>query len=297
MAEENYRRLSCASCDSTFLAVIKQGKPYTKCEKHRCRKPYTFAPVVMAKCATCGIDYRKRREGQFTCSVRCRKMALNPPRIKRSYECSMCGVSCKSFETKAIYCGTLCKVNACKRRSDPLRGTRYKAALDAKLERKNILAKTKEYKSRLAEKQKQQQQQASLRECAHCGVTYCALKPVVMKYCGEQCKSNQAKDQKRTARLARKAIQRASSVERVSPNKVFTRDGWSCYLCGCHTPSELRGSYMQNAPELEHVVPLSRGGEHSYANVRCACRACNLIKGDKTLDEIGGEYIPTGGVG
>jgi 5-methylcytosine-specific restriction endonuclease McrA len=32
-------------------------------------------------------------------------------------------------------------------------------------------------------------------------------------------------------------------------------------------------------PELEHVIPLSKGGTHTKDNVRCSCRACNLNKG------------------
>jgi len=37
--------------------------------------------------------------------------------------------------------------------------------------------------------------------------------------------------------------------------------------------------------ELDHVIPLSRGGEHSLANIRPACRSCNRRKHAKTPDE------------
>ncbi|WP_369913890.1 HNH endonuclease [Xanthomonas sp. NCPPB 3005] len=60
---------------------------------------------------------------------------------------------------------------------------------------------------------------------------------------------------------------------------MFEAEGWCCYLCGCDTPRELMGSAEPNAPELEHVIPLSKGGTHTRDNVRCACRACNLNKG------------------
>lgn len=32
---------------------------------------------------------------------------------------------------------------------------------------------------------------------------------------------------------------------------------------------------------LDHVIPLARGGEHSYSNVRCAHYWCNAIKTDR----------------
>ncbi|MEU5166802.1 HNH endonuclease [Streptomyces mutomycini] len=36
---------------------------------------------------------------------------------------------------------------------------------------------------------------------------------------------------------------------------------------------------------IEHVLPLSRGGQHTASNVVPACSACNLSKGAKTPDE------------
>jgi 5-methylcytosine-specific restriction endonuclease McrA len=35
---------------------------------------------------------------------------------------------------------------------------------------------------------------------------------------------------------------------------------------------------------LDHVVPLSRGGEHSYANVQVAHPFCNLSKGPRLIE-------------
>jgi 5-methylcytosine-specific restriction endonuclease McrA len=35
-----------------------------------------------------------------------------------------------------------------------------------------------------------------------------------------------------------------------------------------------------NAPELDHIIPLSAGGAHTLDNVACAHRSCNLEKGD-----------------
>jgi 5-methylcytosine-specific restriction endonuclease McrA len=35
------------------------------------------------------------------------------------------------------------------------------------------------------------------------------------------------------------------------------------------------------SPSLDHVVPLARGGEHTYGNVRTACLGCNVRKRDQ----------------
>ena len=120
--------------------------------------------------------------------------------------------------------------------------------------------------------------------CPECGVTF--VPPYGRghsRYCSNECSGRACK---RTARVARKAKQRAVTVEAVNPIKVFERDGWACHLCGKATPRRLRGTYEARAPELDHIVPLSKGGEHSYRNTACACRECNLAKSGSELGQL-----------
>ncbi len=56
---------------------------------------------------------------------------------------------------------------------------------------------------------------------------------------------------------------------------VFARDGWACQYCG--SPAE----------NLDHVVPRSREGEHSWDNVVAACRRCNSKKENRRPEEVG----------
>ena len=71
--------------------------------------------------------------------------------------------------------------------------------------------------------------------------------------------------------------------ESVDPFKVFDRDGWVCQMCGVPTPRELRATWEDNAPELDHIIPLSKGGPHTYKNTQCSCRKCNQRKSDKIV--------------
>ena len=48
-----------------------------------------------------------------------------------------------------------------------------------------------------------------------------------------------------------------------------------------------RNCRAADAASIDHVVPRSRGGEHSWENVAAACRPCNLHKRDRTPDEAG----------
>lgn len=64
---------------------------------------------------------------------------------------------------------------------------------------------------------------------------------------------------------------------------LFARDGYSCQYCGRHR-SELRGRQFLSR---DHVVPLSRGGTNTWANVVTSCSPCNNRKGNHLPEEVG----------
>ena len=65
------------------------------------------------------------------------------------------------------------------------------------------------------------------------------------------------------------------------PFAVFRRDGWKCQHCGSATPENLRGTLFENAPVLDHILPVSHGGAHTMANTQCLCWKCNGFKKDR----------------
>ena len=64
---------------------------------------------------------------------------------------------------------------------------------------------------------------------------------------------------------------------RVAVNRrtVFARDGGRCQYCGA------------TAENLDHVIPRSKGGPHTWENVVAACRPCNTRKEDRLPHEAG----------
>ncbi|CDX26764.1 hypothetical protein MPL3356_60542 [Mesorhizobium plurifarium] len=121
--------------------------------------------------------------------------------------------------------------------------------------------------------------------CAECGSTFSATtytKNLPRKFCGPECRKRNS-DRLRTR--ARRAATRTLVVFAFDPIAIFQRDQWTCQACGVETPVELKGSFEPNSPELDHIIPLSRGGFHSPDNCRCLCRSCNADKGDKTDEE------------
>lgn len=123
---------------------------------------------------------------------------------------------------------------------------------------------------------------AIYRACNGCGEDYVVFTTNGMpsRYCSDACRTTVANARKRTEKSKRKARLRGATVENVDPFVVFERDGWRCQLCGDPTPKEKRGTRDAKAPELDHIIPIARGGEHSYSNTQCACRTCNNLKRD-----------------
>ena len=75
----------------------------------------------------------------------------------------------------------------------------------------------------------------------------------------------------------RRAMKTNAFVEHVDPSVVYDRDMGLCQICGL--PVE-HGDF-----NMDHRVPLFRGGKHSYDNCQTAHASCNFRKSIKTKDE------------
>lgn len=73
----------------------------------------------------------------------------------------------------------------------------------------------------------------------------------------------------------------------ISLEKLEKQEGCICYICGLKTNRndfEIKnGAFICGNlyPSIDHVVPLTKGGAHSWANIRLAHRVCNSRKGDR----------------
>lgn len=77
---------------------------------------------------------------------------------------------------------------------------------------------------------------------------------------------------------ARRARFVGARVESFTHAEVYERDGWVCGICA--EPVDRALVYPDPlSPSLDHVVPLSLGGEHSRANTRLAHLSCNVKRG------------------
>lgn len=67
----------------------------------------------------------------------------------------------------------------------------------------------------------------------------------------------------------------------ITLNKLIKRDGMTCYICGktCTKDDKRWGTFGPDYPTIDHVIPLCKGGTHTWDNVRVACGECNDAKG------------------
>jgi 5-methylcytosine-specific restriction endonuclease McrA len=85
----------------------------------------------------------------------------------------------------------------------------------------------------------------------------------------------------RSRKLFREAAGRRRSrklnqfVEDVDPQVVWDRDQGICGIC--KDPAD------HDRFDIDHIVPISKGGEHSYVNAQLAHPSCNYRKSDKVM--------------
>lgn len=60
---------------------------------------------------------------------------------------------------------------------------------------------------------------------------------------------------------------------------LFERDEWLCGICGGRINKYLRFPNLM-AATVDHRIPISKGGTHTWDNVRAAHAKCNFDKGD-----------------
>lgn len=214
-------------------------------------KPFTL-------CLVCNNLFTPKRSSSTCCSTPCRdKYKYQLKRVETVKQCIQCSNSFVRKQGQSKFCSSLCR--------------NEHIASQGKIARESFTS--------IAE--------------AHIRVSFCVVcsgfceapyQGPIRKFCSKSCenKLERTTPRYRAKRARRDALKRnALSAESVDPIAILNRDSWRCYLCGVHTPKELRGTYESNAPEVDHVVPLSKGGLHAESNLRCACRSCNRLKSDK----------------
>lgn len=306
--------LSCAHCAVQFFHPGTRGRrprlcpACTKTDRNARRpKPKPREPVARKRCSVPGCDVTAHSKGlcaHHYYEVRARAAGVKSKADLRAaaachqtHQCEHCG---KDFQPKragrTTYCSRECgfaakaaakkpKVKGPPRPPSACIGCGVSIAVGAK--RCADCAKAAARADYLASR--------PVPHCADCGVQLEAGK--YQRRCSS-CREKHHKDRVRAERRTspsrrahkakRKALHRGkiAGAETFDPIEILERDKWRCHICGVSTPRKLRGTYDDRAPELDHLVPLAKGGAHTRANTACACRKCNMAKGSSIIGQM-----------
>lgn len=238
-------------------------------------------------CAYCGCQFEAHDRRKMFCSRRCRDISyklskgikvnanINPyTRI-----CKVCGKEFETFREADVCCSHECTVinrNKRERKKSNRSGNTWQEYNNIRKEK----AKQNKEKKEI-EKAWYRAIHTVSRECIICGSLFYCLDTSKKKTCSKEC-SNKYSNIKRDKRIPKEQIVDAD----INVNRLFKRDKGKCWICGGKCDfndiaiSAKGNEYPgDNYPEIEHVIPISRGGLHSWDNVRLAHHKCNAQKG------------------
>lgn len=257
----------CEACGKEFPPAKLAGGRQRFCSED-CSRLF-YAKKKKGICIVCGREYSGRSDNKGFCSRKCvaRYCVENKQNV-----CVYCG---SEFKGKGKYCCDEClKKSKMEQRVCLVCGKEFYATGRQKL----CSDECRRIKAYEAVRQKKIDEFVpKMVVCKECGVEFWTEygKPRTV-FCSDECAR---KNHKRTGKAVRRARKKGLGCEVFDPLDVFKRDKWTCQLCGVKTPKNLRGTCNDEAPELDHIIPLALGGEHSMRNTQCLCRKCNRDKG------------------
>lgn len=271
----NKRFCSTKCRDRSRPSEKKRIKSVAQCTDRRAKSKYAFA------CEHCGTPAYRHQNGTAAskgyanrwCSQKCRKASLAVARQQRAE-------AKEPKEPKPKY--------------SPI--NRHPCEVCGVLLWRNTQTCSKQCLYKLQSKRAQRARAVS-KSCLGCSIQFCWIWPYRGKFCSDECRDRTTSVAKRVSKRTynhmygkswrKKARIRGVPYELVNRIKVFNRDGWRCQICRKPTPRELLGSGKPREPTLDHRIPITKDGPHTYANTQCACRGCNTWKNNKyTLGQL-----------
>lgn len=260
-------------------------------------------------CKHCGKEFIKKKNGAKVkyCSDKCYKdyrreynrikmREVNPPKHSVNKVCEHCGNNYEALPRGAHssrFCSDNCKYTWWSRQKghrplDEWESIReeQKRKRQAKLEKERAIRSLRTALTKVIKLKEEEKRIKELtRGCVECGETFYDPNPVPL-ICSKKCM------RKRNNRIRKlynsKRFNKVNIVDKdITLEKLYKRDSGLCYLCGteCEYDDKVvtkEGHFIVGRyyPSIDHVKPLSKGGMHSWDNVKLAHHYCNTIKND-----------------
>ena len=96
-------------------------------------------------------------------------------------------------------------------------------------------------------------------------------------------------EKKRESERRRRTLKKNGNVQKYKESEVLDLYGWVCHICnGFINPAASRSAGIGDwelGLHIDHLIPISKGGEDSLSNVRPSHAVCNLKKHAKPLSK------------
>lgn len=232
------------------------------------------------ECPVCGCFFETISQKAVFCSDKCRRYN-HKDIVSQVQECKQCANEFNYYILRD-FCGMGCKKKYSAENRKPLEIRVPKPLLKLSCiqcgdsyETKSRNSKFCTSECRYRYRNENRARELFAHRCRECGCHYESTREF-SAYCSGDCSNkyqNRAGELKRRRRLeANGRIDWAISIER-----LIKRDGAGCYLCGTSVNRSV-GYNHDLYPNIEHVVPVSKGGTHTWDNVKVAHRICNMKK-------------------
>ena len=135
----------------------------------------------------------------------------------------------------------------------------------------------------------------SWRECPTCKTNF-QITNNHNKFCSSECfQKSRPKGNGENIELKRKRDLMHNNIRRVRKShngtiekftniEIYNRYKWVCHICNKKINSDLKWPHRMSV-SIDHIIPISKGGSHTRANVKPAHLSCNVSKHTKSLNE------------
>ena len=99
--------------------------------------------------------------------------------------------------------------------------------------------------------------------------------------------SEKGRESKFKSYLKRRSCKQKVSFSSVQRKRLLDRDNWTCQSCGIKVHDKHTGNW--NTPDkahIDHIIPLTKGGNSESSNLQVLCRTCNISKKDKINKQL-----------
>ena len=271
---------------------------------------------IKRECRNCKAEFIPNYKGSktFDCSEECYKeqrKKQNRERYRKENglydkygkerKCKYCSKDISDRPLDALYCDTSCR-NALRyfetTKNMPIDEYRKMIAeqKEQKLARLEIEAKERQKQRAISNIAKLLNKEVLRRErvveltrpCVECGTPFYNPHPRALT-CTPLCSKRRAN--RRLRLYNSKRLNESNIVDKdITLQKLFDKYDGICYLCGkeCDFNDKVitEEGYTivgKTYPSIEHVIPISKNGMHSWDNVNLAHHYCNSIKSDNLI--------------